>query len=66
VTVPILYPQTHEATSEVHANQRRHAALDAVIAPVLAAQAAADEHKRRADWCCVENNAAKFATGMGS
>jgi hypothetical protein len=35
--------------------------IDAVIAPVLAAQAAADEHKRRADWRCVENNAAEFA-----
>jgi hypothetical protein len=37
------------------------AEIDAVIAPALAAQAAADEHKRRADWRCVENNAAEFA-----
>jgi hypothetical protein len=34
--------------------------IDAVIAPVLAAQAAADEHKRRADWRSVEKNAANF------
>jgi hypothetical protein len=37
------------------------AEINAVIAPVLAAQAAADEHKRRTDWRGVENNAAEFA-----
>jgi len=34
-----------------------------VIAPVLAAQAAADESKRRADWRRVENSAVEFASG---
>jgi hypothetical protein len=37
------------------------AEIDAVIATVLAAQAAADEHKRWADWRSVEKNAAEFA-----
>jgi hypothetical protein len=37
------------------------AEIDAVIAPVLAAQAAAEERKRRADWRCVENSAAEFS-----
>jgi hypothetical protein len=36
------------------------AEIDAVIAPALAAKAAADEHKRRADWAKVLTNAAEF------
>jgi hypothetical protein len=42
------------------------AEIDAVIAPVLAAQAAADEHQRLADWRSVENNAANFSAGLES
>jgi hypothetical protein len=41
------------------------AEIDAVIAPVLAAQAAADEHKRRTDWRCVEQSAADIAARIG-
>jgi hypothetical protein len=37
-----------------------------MIAPALAAQAAADENKRRADWRSVEQNAANFAAGLES
>jgi hypothetical protein len=37
------------------------AEIDAVIAPVLTAQAAADESKRRVGWRCVENSVADFA-----
>jgi hypothetical protein len=40
------------------------AEIDAVIAPALAAQAAADESKRRADWITVLKNAGKFAAGL--
>jgi hypothetical protein len=36
------------------------AEIDAVIVPALAAKAAADEHKRRADWAKVLTNAAEF------
>jgi hypothetical protein len=42
------------------------AEIDAVIAPVLAAQALADEYERRADWRSVEQNAADFAVGLES
>jgi hypothetical protein len=42
------------------------AEIDAVIAPVLAAQAAADEHKRRADWIAVLENANTFTAGLES
>jgi hypothetical protein len=37
------------------------AEIDAVIAPLLAAEAAADERERRADWRCVEQNASGFS-----
>jgi hypothetical protein len=37
-----------------------------MIAPALAAQAAADENKRRPDWRSVEQNAANFAAGLES
>jgi hypothetical protein len=40
--------------------------IDAVIAPALAAQAAANERERRADWRCVENSAAEFTAGLES
>jgi hypothetical protein len=42
------------------------AEIDAVIAPVLAAQAAADEHKRRADWIAVLENANTFTVELES
>jgi hypothetical protein len=42
------------------------AEIDAVIVPVLAAQAAADESKRRADWIAVVNNAGTFTAGLES
>jgi hypothetical protein len=42
-----------------------NAEIDAVIAPALAAKAAADEHKRRADWRSVEKNAASFTAKNG-
>jgi hypothetical protein len=34
--------------------------IDVAITSALAAKATTDEHKRRADWRCVENNAAEF------
>jgi hypothetical protein len=40
--------------------------IDAVIVPALVAQAAADEHKRRADWASVIANAAEFSAGLES
>jgi hypothetical protein len=40
------------------------AEIDAVIAPVLAAQAAADESKRRADWMGVLENAGTFQAAL--
>jgi hypothetical protein len=42
------------------------AEIDAVIAPVLASQAAADESKRRADRIAVLKNAGDFAAGLES
>jgi hypothetical protein len=39
------------------------AEIDAVIAPVLAAQAAADAHKRRTDWIAVIKNAGALTAG---
>jgi hypothetical protein len=42
------------------------AEIDAVIAPALAAQAAADEHKRRADWIAVLENANTFTVELES
>jgi hypothetical protein len=42
------------------------AEIDAVIAPALAAQAAADEHKRRADWIAVLENANTFTAELES
>ena len=42
------------------------AEIDAVIAPVLAANAAADGRKRRADWIAVLENAGAFAAGLES
>jgi hypothetical protein len=42
------------------------AEIDAVIAPVLATQAAADEHRRRADWITVLENAGTFAAELES
>jgi hypothetical protein len=38
--------------------------IDAVIAPALAAKAADDERKRRADWAKVLKNSADFAAGL--
>jgi hypothetical protein len=40
------------------------AEIDAVIAPLLAAEAAADERQRRADWHSVEKNAASFVARL--
>jgi len=40
------------------------AEIDAVIAPVLAAKAAADERQRRSDWNAVLENAAGFVAGL--
>ena len=40
--------------------------IDAVIVPALAAKAAADEHKRRADWNAVLGNAASFTADLES
>jgi hypothetical protein len=42
------------------------AEIDAVIAPALAAKAAADEHTRRADWNAVLDNAAAFTADLES
>jgi hypothetical protein len=42
------------------------AEIDAVIAPVLAAEAAADESKRRADWIAVVKNADTFTAELES
>jgi hypothetical protein len=52
-----------DRSSETHLDG---AEIDAMIAPALAAQAAADENKRRADWRSVEQNAANFAAGLES
>lgn len=40
------------------------AEIDAVIAPVLAAQAAAEKHKRQADWIAVLENANTFTAEL--
>lgn len=37
-----------------------NAEIDAVVPPVLAAKAAADEHKRRGDWFAALENASAF------
>jgi len=53
----------HHASADRSSEAHPHLEIDAVIAPVLAAQAAADESKRRADWRRVENSAVEFASG---